>query len=125
MGKTEKDSHPKIQGVDRFLVYYGNALLSIRHLEIAACIFQERNTKVITKEAKVYSTSKSLNEIEAKLHPQDFFRVNRNCIISYFSIERIEPYFGNRLIIFRNCEVHPKVIVSRPRVQAFKVWLGD
>ncbi len=110
---------------NRLLVYHRTFMKSISFHEISVCIFEDRVTKVITVNGEIYSTSKSMNDIEEKLPQGDFFRISRHCIIAYKSIARIEPYFGNRLIIFTSCNLHSRAVVSRPRVSSFKSWLGD
>ncbi len=123
--EVEQVSVTQSHELGRLLVYHKNYLVSITHTEIAVCMLHNRSIRIITTSDQVFTTPRSLNEIETKLGNRDFFRINRNCIIAYKSISHIEPYFGNRLVILLRNKVLNKVIVSRPRVQAFKIWLGE
>jgi DNA-binding LytR/AlgR family response regulator len=67
---------------------------------------------------------RTLNQLEGKLDEKDFFRVNRVFLISYQSIAKIEPYLGNRLIVFFKPDMQVKAVVSREKVSEFKNWLN-
>ncbi len=43
---------------------------------------------------------------------------------AYVGIQKIEDYFGNRLILKLNLENDREAIVSREKVNGFKKWLG-
>lgn len=111
--------------VERFLVYHKNYLLSIAYKDLIICFLQDRSIQLVTAEDQLFTSARTMNEMEEKLPKQDFFRINRSCIISYKSIERMEPFFGHRIIIFTTSKLVPKVLVSRSRVQEFKRWLGE
>jgi DNA-binding LytR/AlgR family response regulator len=40
-----------------------------------------------------------MDELEEMLDPQKFFRISRSFYVSVNSIEKIDDYFGNRLIL--------------------------
>ena len=110
---------------ERLLVYHKTFMKSISFSEISICHLEDRVTRIITKEGEIFCTPRTMNELELRLPSDDFFRISRNCIIAYKSILKVEPYFGNRLVIFPNCTFQKKLSVSRPRVPAFKNWLGE
>jgi len=109
----------------RFLVYVKDFLKSIEVDDISFFYFEEKVTYVITTDGKKYMMSKSLNQLEGLLDKDLFFRINRMFIVSYDSIGKIEPYFGNRLIVFLNQEFNVKAVVSREKVSGFKNWLDQ
>jgi two-component system, LytTR family, response regulator LytT len=107
------------------LVYVKNFLKSIEAKDIAYFYAEDKVTYVVTKENERYMIHRSLNHLEQKLDPRRFFRVNRMHFISYESILKIEPYLGNRLVVFLKYCAETRVIVSREKVADFKAWLNN
>jgi DNA-binding LytR/AlgR family response regulator len=79
----------------------------------------------MTKDNQRYMTPRTLNQLEERLDPLQFFRVNRMHLISYESINRTEPYLGNHLVVFLKSASGNKIIVSREKVSEFKSWLNQ
>lgn len=109
----------------RFLVYMKNYLKSVEVNDVAFFYLENKSTYIVTGSGESFITNRSLNNLEEKLDPRRFFRINRSFIISYKSIERIEPYFGNRLIVFLRPDLKMKALVSREKVSDFKAWLDE
>jgi len=66
----------------------------------------------------------SLGEIEGKVDPKQFFRINRSELINIDFVEKIEPHFKNRLII----KLHKRAEVlytSSTKTPAFRTWLDS
>ena len=109
---------------ERFLVKKGQQLLSIDAKNIAYVFSEDKITFLQTTSAK-YLINYSLDDLEFKLSPKDFFRLNRKCIAAYSSIQKIEKYFNGKLLV----ELHPsykdKIVVSREKASLFKEWLNN
>lgn len=78
-------------------------------------------TKVFFKDEKAI-ISKSLNQIEAKLPEEFFFRANRNQIINIQYANQIDPWFSGNLLVHLPKEI--KVEISRRQSSAFKEKLS-
>lgn len=78
-------------------------------------------TKVFFKDEKAI-ISKSLNQIEAKLPEEFFFRANRNQIINIQFVYQIDPWFSGNLLAHLPKEI--KVEISRRQSSAFKEKLS-
>lgn len=78
-------------------------------------------TKVFFKDEKAI-ISKSLNQIEAKLPEEFFFRANRNQIINIQFANQIDPWFSGNLLVHLQKEI--KVEISRRQASAFKEKLS-
>jgi DNA-binding LytR/AlgR family response regulator len=109
----------------RFLVYLKDFLKSVEVKDIAFFYSEEKVTYVMTRDNQRYFIARTLNQLEERLDPRQFFRVNRMHLISYESINRIEPYLGNRLVVFLKSSLDHKIIVSREKVSEFKSWLNQ
>jgi two-component system response regulator LytT len=59
------------------------------------------------------------------LNPNEFFRINRQMIISLKSIDRIDPHFNHRYNIALKPVFGSEVLVSRQRATDFKKWLDQ
>jgi len=106
----------------RFLVKVGSVLHPISVDKVSLFYIDNQLTKLQTLKGNNYVLDQSLDEIEAALNPEDFFRINRQMIAAARSIKKIESYFSGRLIITMEPE-HPDVIVSKRKASAFKMWM--
>jgi two-component system, LytTR family, response regulator LytT len=66
----------------------------------------------------------TLDEIEDMIDPRDFFRISRAYCVSVPCVDRIEEYFGNRLVLTLKPQNDKEALVSREKVTDFKRWLG-
>ncbi|CAM3997634.1 LytTR family DNA-binding domain-containing protein [Flavobacterium antarcticum] len=78
-------------------------------------------SKVFFKDKKAI-VAKSLNQIEAKLPEEFFFRANRNQIINIQYATQIDPWFSGNLLVHLPNE--NKVEISRRQASAFKEKLS-
>ena len=78
--------------------------------------------KIITSDNQTYTIDSSLEDMYAQLDPAQFFRANRQYIISHNSIKDISIWFGSKLSVNLHVIVPEKIIVSKARVPEFKVW---
>lgn len=108
----------------RFTSKVGIKLKVFELSEIQAFISEYKTTYLITTLGKKYPIDKSLEETEQLLAEQDFFRINRSCILHFSAIEEILNFSNSRLKLqIKNAPNIAPQIVSRERVKAFKEWL--
>jgi DNA-binding LytR/AlgR family response regulator len=107
----------------RFLVYVGEHLDSIPSSEIAYFYSIEKASFLTTIAGKCYAVDYSLDKIECLVSPLDFFRINRNYIVSYPSIKKINILSKSRIKII----IHPlpseETLISTGRTPEFRKWL--
>ncbi len=108
----------------RFLVKNGTRLVSIDVGEIAYFYSDGRVNFFKTRDNKKFIVDYTMEELEDMLDPKAYFRISRPFFVSVDSIEKIEDYFGNRLILQLRPVVDKEALVSREKVSDFKVWLG-
>ncbi|MEO6287332.1 MAG: LytTR family DNA-binding domain-containing protein [Dyadobacter sp.] len=108
----------------RFLVKQGQKLLSVEVGEIAYFFTDDRYSFFMTESGQKLIVDFTMDELAEVLDPQRFFRINRGMMVTHKSIDKIDPYFGNRLALSLR-PVHSKeALVSREKVGDFKVWMG-
>jgi LytTr DNA-binding domain len=93
--------------------------------DICCFYILERATFTRTFTDRDYLIDYSLDYIQKVIDPKQFFRINRNCLISIHAVSEIDGYSTSRLKIKLNS---PKpiddLIVSRDKVNEFKTWIG-
>jgi len=109
---------------ERFLVKQNQKLLSVEVGEIAYFFTDERYSFFTTHSNQKFLVDYTLDEIAETLDPARFFRINRGMILTHKTVEKMEPYFGNRLALSLR-PIHGKqALVSREKVSDFKNWMG-
>jgi DNA-binding LytR/AlgR family response regulator len=107
----------------RFMVYVGEHLYSIPTTEIAYFYSVEKSTYLATYAGKNYPLEYSLDKVEDLLSPMDYFRINRNYIVSFQSIEKINILSKSRIKITINPQTSDDTLVSAARTPEFRKWL--
>jgi len=102
----------------------GNKMIPLLAKEIA--FFCINSGKVVAKtfEEKTYNLDFNLDELASKLNPTEFYRANRQFIISKNAVKDVDLWFNNRLSINLKVTVPEKILVSRTRVTEFREWFA-
>lgn len=106
---------------ERFLVKVGSNLKTIQTENIASFYSKNKGTYLFT-EGREYPIDQTLGDLENQLNPKDFFRISRNAIVHLAYIENITTHSGSRYQLFIK-NLDEELIVSRERVNDFKIWL--
>jgi DNA-binding LytR/AlgR family response regulator len=107
---------------ERLVVKSGGGIQLIETNQIACFQMQNGIPFAIDSTGSKFPLSENLNQLEKLLNPQIFFRINRSEIINLKFIERLEPYFNDRLAIrLRNSKV--KLISSTNRTANLRKWI--
>ena len=108
----------------RFLVKHAQKLVSIEVEEIAYFFSDGRLNFFKTFDNKKFVVDYTMDELEDMLDPAKYFRISRSFYISVDSVDQINDYFGNRLMLILKPAVDKESIVSREKVTDFKKWMG-
>jgi DNA-binding LytR/AlgR family response regulator len=108
----------------RFLVKHAQKLVSVDVEDISYFYSDGRLNFFKTSDNKKYVVDYTMDELEEMLDPEKFFRISRSFFVSVESIDKIEDYFGNRLILQLQPAVDKEALVSREKVTDFKKWMG-
>ncbi|MFW5761924.1 MAG: LytR/AlgR family response regulator transcription factor [Cyclobacteriaceae bacterium] len=110
----------------RFIVKFGDHI-QFKQVEDVGYFFADGKTVylVLKENNRKYIIDHTLEELENKLlDPGKFFRINRKFILSIDAIKEVNPYFNSRLKVHLNKGSEQDLIVSRERVNEFKLWLN-
>lgn len=108
----------------RFLVKHAQKLVSVEIDEIGYFYSDGRLNFFKTTDNKKYVVDYTMDELEDMLDPEKYFRISRSFYVSANSIDKIDDYFGNRLILALKPPVDKEALVSREKVTEFKKWMG-
>ena len=108
----------------RFTVKIGQHLKMIS-IESIECFYSENKaTNIHTIDNRNYLLDDTLEQLEAKLQPEIFYRVSRKYFVNINAIKDIISYSNSRLKIILQSYNESEIIVSRERVKDFKNWIG-
>lgn len=108
---------------ERFLVCKGEELVSLCSDEISCFQRDNDRTKITTVNGGQYEKHISLSELEKKLTPQKFFRVNRKYIANINHIKKISLFFKSKLKLRIDGCNDDYIIVSQERSAHLKELL--
>ncbi len=77
----------------------------------------------ITSEGKIPLPGYTLDRLEKILRPDDFFRANRQCILTRSIVDQIRKEENGKLAVFIKGDVENPVMISRLRAPGFKKWM--
>ncbi len=107
----------------RFTIKVGQHLRVVDTENIECFYSEQKATYCCTTDKKNYLMDFSLEQLEDKLDPVKFCRVNRKFIINLEAISDIISYTNSRLQVKLKHFSEQEIIVSRERVKDFKKWL--
>ncbi|HTI08183.1 MAG TPA: LytTR family DNA-binding domain-containing protein [Puia sp.] len=108
----------------RFLVKHGQKLVSVEVGEIAYFFSDGRLNFFKTSDNRKFVVDYTMDELEEMIDPKLYFRISRAFYVSVNCIEKIDEYFGNRLILGLKPAIDKEALVSREKVMEFKKWMG-
>jgi DNA-binding LytR/AlgR family response regulator len=108
----------------RFLVRQATELISIKTAEVAYVYTRDRCHYIKTNAGEDYQIDNNLEELELQLDPHQFFRVNRQFIVSFSSIRQMFAWFDSKLKITVTPAAYEDIIISRLKANEFKKWLN-
>jgi len=106
------------------LVKEGSGFVQIRITELLYVYSQESTTFGITTNNKRYIINETIDHLYSTLDATKFYQINRGQIVAKFAIEKIAPYFNNRLKLQITNPREQEFIVSRTKTSDFKQWMN-
>ena len=109
----------------RFLIKQGQKMTSIDISDVAYFFSENKCTFIRTYQNHKYIIDMALDDLEKELAPQQFFRANRQYILSGKSVVSIHSWFNQKLKVELNPSSEEHIIISRDKANAFKAWMGE
>ncbi|MBK6930008.1 MAG: response regulator transcription factor [Saprospirales bacterium] len=109
----------------RFMVKIGDHLTAIVDTDIDFFFGENKIVWLRHQNGRKYPVDYTLDQLEEMLHPQQFFRLNRQYIAAIGAIKDVVSYSNSRLkVTLRDPLGSEDILISREKVEAFKQWLG-
>lgn len=105
-----------------FLIPHKDKFIPLAIHKIACFYSENKMVKIITEDHQIFNIDSSLEDLYTQLDPLQFFRANRQFIISHKAIKDISVWFGSKVSVNLFVDVPEKIIVSKARVSEFKTW---
>ncbi len=106
-----------------FLVQVRDKIIPLRRNQIAFCYTANERVTAYGFDGTTYPLDKTLEALQALLPESDFFRANRQFIISRQAVKEIAVWFGSRLTLYLTVATPERIVISKSRVPEFKQWL--
>lgn len=122
---AEKVSQAQNKYRKRFRINGSDGFKYVPANDIAFFSVEEKLTMATTFKQKKHIIDSTLSEVEEELDPDVFFRANRQFIVNINAVEKVENYFGNKLVVklYQPWAPSEKIIVSRTKASSLKQWL--
>jgi two-component system, LytTR family, response regulator LytT len=114
-------NQPKIYR-QSFLVRYREKILPIKTESFAYFYIKESIVYGKTFDDNQYVIESKMEDLEQQLNPSQFFRANRQFIVSREAIREIDFYFNGRLSLKTKPVLSEHMLISKERIPVFKKW---
>lgn len=119
--RSARSSSPK-EYRNRFLVRKGQKIHTLKTSDIAY-FYKDEVVILVKQDGTSFLYDATLEELEDELDPVTFFRVNRQYLLNYSSIQSLSPGSSNRYQLSLLPRSKQDVYVSQSKVAALKAWL--
>lgn len=109
---------------NRFLIKIGSTYKSISVTDINFFYIESKATFIKTNSNRSYAIDYTLDQITQMVNPDEFYRINRSCLVNVNAITQLSAYSSSRLqLSIDNHEKTDLLVVSREKVSDFKNWM--
>jgi DNA-binding LytR/AlgR family response regulator len=106
-----------------FLVHFRDKIIPLQSKDVAFFhTFEERVTAYCYNGNK-FQIDLTLETLQSKLPSEEFFRANRQFIISRAAVKELTVWFGSRLSATLTIETPERIVIPKAKVHDFKEWL--
>ncbi len=110
---------------EMFLIHVKDKIVPLQTSDIAYFYTSNEHVTAHLFTGEIYPIDKTLEALQTMLSEHDFFRANRQFIISRKAIKDISIWFGSRLSLNLTVEIPERIVISKARVPEFKRWLTE
>lgn len=105
------------------LVRFKDKIIPVSTDGIAFFYTFSEKVSLTTLSGESYPADKTLETLQGMLPEEEFFRANRQFIVSRAAVKDIAVWFGSRLALNLTVDTPERIIISKARVPEFKQWL--
>jgi two-component system, LytTR family, response regulator LytT len=105
------------------LIHFQGKIIPVKTADIAFIHYANGIVSIYTHNRQKHVLTQTLDELETMLHPDHFFRANRQFIINRSAIVNVEHYFSRRLVVQLTVTAPENLIVSKVKSSDFLQWM--
>ncbi|MEN2282150.1 LytTR family DNA-binding domain-containing protein [Algoriphagus sp. SE2] len=106
----------------RFSVKIGQGIYLLNTVDITCMRMKNGVLHAYKRNGKSFILSSTLNDTYDQIDPRNFFLLNRSDLVQIDFIEKVEPYFNDRLAVFVSGQ-KDALITSAAKTSEFRKWL--
>ncbi len=115
--------HEEKQYKKSFLVYVKDQIIPVSVDQIAYFFLENELVYCRTHDNRKFILDQALDKIGSQLNPNDFYRSNRQYLVSRQAIQSVVQHFNRKLKLRLTPEPEQEVFISKTKAAAFKGWL--
>ena len=112
-------------GKKSFLVYKNHKYTNVLTKNIALFYVKYESSIIMSFDNQEYFVNQSMDQIQNLVSDKQFFRLNRQYLISFNLIKEVEHYFARKLLVSPVIPIKEKLLVPREKVSEFLRWLDN
>ena len=105
------------------LVYLRDQIVPVKTVDIAYIHAANGLVNLVTRQNHPYACQYTMDQVEGMLDPRQFYRANRQFIISREAIQNVQHYFNRRLCVVTSCPTPERIIISKVKATDFLQWM--
>ena len=105
------------------LIHFQEKIIPVKTTDISFIHYSNGIVSIHLNNHQRHAVPLTLDELETQLHPDLFFRANRQFIINRNAIVNVEHYFSRRLIVRLAVTTQENIIVSKVKAAEFLQWM--
>lgn len=107
------------------LVSFRSQLIPVHTDQVALFAIEDNGLFLYTLEGKKFQIHETLEQLERMLSPEQFFRANRQYLISFRAIRHIEHFDARKLLVETGlCDIE-SIVVSKAKATTFLSWVQN
>ncbi|MEI3789470.1 MULTISPECIES: LytR/AlgR family response regulator transcription factor [unclassified Chryseobacterium] len=119
----QKISQP--DGKTSFLVFKNQKYTTIPTESIAYFYIHNEITHLVTFDKEQFQLSQSLGQVAEQVSGKQFFRINRQYLVSFKAVKEMEHYFQRKILVKLVIETPEKLLINKDKTHSFFSWLED
>jgi len=108
-----------------FLVYKNHKYINVLTKNIALFYVKYESSVIMSFDNQESLVNQSLDQIQSLVSEKQFFRLNRQYLISFNLIKEVEHYFARKLLVTPAIPIKEQLLVPREKVSEFLRWLDN
>ena len=108
-----------------FLVFTQHKYIMVPTDTIALFYIKYTASMIVCFDRREYGVGYSLDNLQRNLPEEQFFRLNRQVLVSFQAVKEVEHYFARKLCVELKIPFTEKLLVPREKASAFLRWLEN